>query len=323
MPLGTHADDVSGVVVFNGAPMRRAAIVDSRRWRTMPPVPAPVRTIAGGSISLRLCRFGEDAVVDIPGHAEHTVSFVVGRPAVFEYLDGGRRVRETYQPREGRLIPAGVPTSFRLVGAAVIAYLRLSAAWFAKAAAAGFGLQADRVSLMERRRLRDTFLWVLVAGLLRRNRIVPALDPLVREAVALGLACYLIREHSSAAEVLARAAGKRDQALVSDFLDDVVAWELGLGELAQVIGVAAGELMACFSDGDAEGLRNHIERLCIHMQSAHAAGSGTGLADSPPPRPVGRGGGQLHLLSSSGFDVASDFVFGCAAPQGSPFSDLL
>src|ERR1700740_1961205 len=185
--------------MFNGALMRRAAIVDSRRGRPIPPAPAHVRTIAGESISLRLCRFCEDAVVDIPGRAEHTVFFVVGRPAVFEYLDGGRGVRETYQPREGRLIPAGVPTSFRLVGAAVIAYLRLSAAWFAEAAAAGFGLQADRVSLMEGRRLQDAFLWVLVEGLLRRKRIVPALDPLVREAVALGLACYLIREHSSAA----------------------------------------------------------------------------------------------------------------------------
>jgi hypothetical protein len=309
--------------MFNGALMRRAAIVDSRRGRTMPPVPARVRTIAGESISLRLCRFCEDTVVDIPGRAEHTVFFVVGRPAVFEYLDGGRSVRETYQPREGRLIPAGVATSFRLVGAAVIAYLRLSAAWFAEAAAAGFGLRADRISLMERRRLQDTFLWVLVAGLLRRNRIVPALDPLVREAVALGLACYLIREYSSAADALARPAGKRDQALVSDFLDDVVAWELGLGELAQVIGVAEGELMACFSDGDAERLRNHIERLRIHAQSAHAAGSGASLAASPPPQPVGRAGGQLQLVSSSGFDVASDFVFGCAAPEASPFSDLL
>src|SRR5580700_8254869 len=252
----------SGIRVSN-ITMCSARIVDSRPWRSAVPIPAQVRRAAGESISLRLCRYSSDAVIDLPGASEHTVCFVVGRPALIEYCHGGKSVRETYQPREGWLIPAGVPTSFRLIGEAVIAYLGLSGAWFAEAAAAEFGLEAERLTLLERPRLRDAFLWMLVAGLLRRNRILPALDALVRDAVALGLACYLIRAHSSVAEGLTRTISGEDRALVSDFLDDVVALELGLGELAQVIGVAEGELMACFSDGDAERLRIHMKRACV------------------------------------------------------------
>jgi hypothetical protein len=300
--------------------MRSAPIVDSRRWRRPSPVPTHVR-VAGESISLRLCQYCDDAVIDLSGSAEHTVSFVVGRTVVVEYRDGGRRVRETYQPREGWLIPAGVPMSFALVGGGVIAYLRLSAAWFAEAAAEEFGLQADRITLRERPRLQDSFLWVLVAGLLRRNRILPALDPLVRDALALGLACYLIRVHSSTAVALARTTGRDDRALVSDFLDDVVGWELGLGELAQVIGVAAGELMACFSDADAERLQIHVERARVHVHGAHIPGS-----DASPPefaQPLSHAGGRLRLVSPTGGDVASYFVFGCPAAECRPFLPLL
>jgi hypothetical protein len=266
--------------------MGNTATVASRRGQhTAPSAPQVTRT-AAESLSLQLCRLSNGAVIDVPGAAEHTVSFVVGRPAVLEYPDRGRIVRATYQPREGWLIPAGIPASFTVVGGAVIACLRLSATWLAEAAAAEFNLEADRITVLQRLRLRDAFLWVLVAGLLRRNRSLPVLDRLVRDALALGLASYLLREHSSAAAALCRTRGHDGRALASDFLDDVVAWELGLGEFAQNIGVAAGELMACFSDADAERLRMHVERAR-----------------------------RLRLVTPAGDDVVSYFVFGCPAAE--------
>ena len=305
-----------GIRVSNTTNMCSARIVDSSRGRNGPPIPAHARRIAGESISLRLCRCGSDAVIDMPGAPEHTVSFVVGRPAVVEYCDGRKSVRESYQPREGWLIPAGVRTSFRLVGAAVIACLGLSSPWFAEAAASEFGLEADRIALLERPRLRDTFLWMVVAGLLRRNRILPALDPLVRDALALGLACYLIRGHSSVAEGLGRTVGRDDRALVSDFLDDVVASELGLGQLAQVIGVAEGELMACFSDADTERLRIHMQR--VHVAACRTPRPGSDAFRPQPPRRLSRTVGALRLMSPARDDVASYFVFGCPAAECEP-----
>jgi hypothetical protein len=268
---------------------------------------------AAESLSLQLCRLSNGAVIDVPRTTQHTVSFVVGRPAVLEYHAGGRIVRATYQPREGWLIPAGIPASFTVVGDAVIACLRLSATWLAEAAAAEFNLDANRITVLQRLRLRDAFLWVLVAGLLRRNRSVPVLDRLVCEALALGLACYLIREHSSATAALSRTTGHDDRALVSDFLDDVVAWELGLGELAQVIGVAAGELMACFSDADAERLRIHVESARLQLRGATSAGADGFLPQFPQPR--SQNGRRLRLVTPAGDDVVSYFVFGCPAAE--------
>lgn len=297
----------SGIGVSNIAMMGSTSTVASRRWRRTPPIAPPLAQTAN-SLSLQLCRLSDGAVIDLAGTAEHTVSFVVGRPAVLEYHDGGRIVRATYQPREGWLIPAGIPASFTLVGGGAIACLRLSATWLAEAAAAEFNLDADRITVLQRLRLRDAFLWVLVAGLLRRNRSLPVLDRLVQDALALGLACYLIREHSSAA-ALSRRTGHHGRVLVSDFLDDVVAWELGLSELAQIIGVAAGELMACFSDADAEHLRIHVECARLQLRGAAICGS-----DALLRQPRGQRGRRLRLLTPDA-DVVSYFVFGCPAAQ--------
>jgi hypothetical protein len=283
-----------------------ATVVDSPRWQPMPTNPPRVPRFEADSVSVRLCHFRRDAVIDVPGNADHRLYFVVGRPAVFELRDCGKTVRETYQPGEGRIVPTGVPVSFRLVGASITAHLCLNAAWFAEAAAAEFGFHADHICVMERRRLRDAFLWVLVAGLLRRSHILPPLDPLVRDAVALGLACYLIREHSSAAEPLANTTAKRERALVSDFIDDIVAGELGLPELARDIGVAEGELIACFSDGDAPRLRMHLER-------AHARRA-AGLVPSVA-KPEQRAGGRLRLISALDFDITPFPVFGCVPDE--------
>jgi hypothetical protein len=272
-----------------------------------------VTRTAAESLSLRLCRLSNGAVVDVSGSAEHTVSFVVGRPAVLEYHDGGRIVRATYQPREGWLIPAGIPASFTVVGGAVIACLSLSATWLADAAAAEFNLDADRITVLQRLRLRDAFLWVLVAGLLRRNRSLPVLDRLVRDALALGLACYLIREHSSAAAALSRTSGHDGRALVSDFLDDVVARELGMAELAPIVGVAAGELMACFADADAQRLRMHVERARLQLRGAPIPGPDAFRPQIPQLR--SQGGRRLRLVTPTGDDVASYFVFGCPAAE--------
>jgi hypothetical protein len=144
--------------------------------------------------------------------------------------------------------------------------------------------------------------------------IIPPLDPLVRDTVALGLACYLIREHSSAAEPLTNTTAKRDRALVSDFIDGNVAGELGLPELAQDIGVAAGELIACFSDGDAPRPRMHTERA----HALRAAGLVPSVAE-----PVHRAGGQPRLLSALRFDVTPFPVFRCVPDEHKPLPILI
>jgi len=288
--------------------LRRATADD---WRDILPAQLISASApdAEAPISLRHYRFDENAVIELPGITELTLCFAVGRPAVLEHRIHGRWLRRTYRPGEAWIIPAGAPVSSRVVGSALIAHLYLSDKWFDDAAAEEFGPAARRVCLTERPRVRDAFLWVLAAGLLRRIRVGQALDRMVLDALALGLACHLVRAHSSveATRVHANSAHReRDRPLVSDFIDEIVVGEVGLDEFADAIGVAKHEMTACFVDGDAERLRAHIENRKIRRARACLQ------ASRNPLRHVAR---DLGFKSPAALDTALYFACGCTAAE--------
>jgi AraC-like DNA-binding protein len=261
---------------------------------------------AGSPISLRQYRFDDDAVIELPGLVEHTMCFVVGRTAVFEKEDRGHRVRRVYRAGEGGIVPAGASVSFRLIGSAITTHLYMNAAWFDAAAAAELGIDSKRVRLLARSWLEDSFLWMFAAGLLRRTRVGPPLEGMICDAAALGLACYLIRAHSSASDRFRPAQSTQGRGQVADFIDDEVASEFGLGEFAQAIGVARRELLACFTDADAERLRTHTRHWRIHWARTLLLGSAI---------PLNAIAHVLGFKTRASLDVASQFAFGCTAAE--------
>lgn len=288
--------------------LRRATVYD---WRDLLPAQLISASApdAEAPISLRHYRFDENAVIELPAITELTLCFAVGRPAVLEHRIHGRWVRRTYWPGEGWIIPAGAPVSSRMVGSALIAHLYLSDKWSGEAAAEEFGPAAHRVCLTERPRVRDAFLWVLAAGLLRRIRIGPAVDRMVLDALALALACHLVRAHSSVEATGLHASGsnrERDRPLVSDFIDEMVVDEVGLDEFADAIGVAKHEMMACFVEGDAERLRAYIENPQIRRARAYLQ------ASRNPLKHVAR---DLGFKSPAALDTALFFACGCTAAE--------
>jgi AraC-like DNA-binding protein len=261
---------------------------------------------AGSPISLRQYRFDEDAVIELPGLVEHTMCFVVGRTAVFEKRDRGQWVRRVYRAGEGGIVPAGVSVSSRLIGSAMATHLYMNAAWFDAAAAAELGVDSRRVRLLGRSWLQDSFLWMFVAGLLRRTRAGPPLEGMISDAAALGLACYLIRAHSSASDRFRPAQLTQGRGQVADFIDEEVATEFGLGEFAQAIGVARRELLGCFTDADPERLRTHTGHWRIHWARTLLQGSAI---------PVNAIAHVLGFRTRASLDIASQFAFGCTAAE--------
>jgi AraC-like DNA-binding protein len=266
---------------------------------------------ASAAISLRQYRLDDDAVIELPAMAEHTMCFVVGRAAVFEQRDGARWVRRTYRAGEGRIVPAGVSVSARVIGSAVTAHLHMRAAWFDGAAVDEFGIDSKPVRILARPWLQDAFLWLFAAGLLRRTRVDPALDGMIMDAAALGLACYLIRVHSSASDRCRPELSERGRGVVADFIDDEVAAELGLDELAQAIGVAPRALLACFVEADVESLRAHMGHWRIRRALHLLRGSAI------PLDAIAR---DLGFSSRAALDIASQFAVGCTAVELRGFS---
>jgi AraC-like DNA-binding protein len=242
----------------------------------------------------------------LPGMADHALCFVVGRTAVFERQVRGQWIRQVYRAGEGGIVPAGASVSCRLIGSAVIAHLYMNAGWFDAAAVAELGIDSERVRVLARPWLPDAFLWMFIAGLLRRTRVGPPLEGMITDAAALGLACYLIRAHSSASGRFQAAQSNRGRGQVSDFIDDEVAAEFGVGDFAQAIGVAQRELMACFTEADAQ-------RLHTHMQHWRIGWARTLLQDSAmSPDAIACG---LGFRSAGLLDIASQFALGCTAAE--------
>jgi hypothetical protein len=262
--------------------------------------------LAGSPISLRQYRFDADAVIELPAMAEHAMCFVVGRSAVFERREHGHWVRRVYRAGEGAIVPAGAAVSSRLIGSAVTVHLYMNAAWFDAAAVAEFGIDSKRVRVLARPWLRDGFLWMFIAGLLRRMRIGPHLEGMIMDAAALGLACYLIRAHSSASDYFKEPQSNRGRGQVSDFFDDEVAAEFGIGDFAQAIDLAQRELISCFIEGDAERLRTHLGHWRLRWAQALLQGS------AMSPDAIARG---LDFRSRASLDIASQFAFGCTADE--------
>jgi AraC-like DNA-binding protein len=186
------------------------------------------------------------------------------------------------------------------------AHLHMNAAWFDAAAVAEFGIDSERVRLLEQPWLQDSFLWMFVAGLLRRTRVGPPAEGMIMDAAALGLACYLIRVHSSASDRFRLAQSTQGRGQVADFIDDEVATEFGLGGFAQAIGVARRELMACFTEADAERLRTHTGHWRIRWARTLLQGSAI------PLNAIAR---VLGFRTRASLDIASQFAFGCTAAE--------
>jgi AraC family transcriptional regulator len=94
-----------------------------------------------------------------------------------------------------------------------------------------------------------------VRHLLRRTQGGPPFERIMLDSAALGLACHLLRAHSTVAHHSSIRVGALS---TNDFIDDAIAMELGLGDLARATGMRVLDLARSFASADCEKLHGYL-----------------------------------------------------------------
>jgi hypothetical protein len=152
--------------------------------------------LGGAPIVVRQYRLTGDGEVELPSIPDHAIMLLMGRPAYLECRAHDHR--STSLPGACGILPGGATGAWRWIGAPTVLHLYLSAAWV-DGILCEEGLDPQYVKVVERSGCYDAFLWTFGAGLLRRMQSGPPIERLMLDGTALGVACHLLRAHSTLA----------------------------------------------------------------------------------------------------------------------------
>ena len=197
----------------------------------------------------------EVALFDTPAGATHArasrshrLAVHVGRPVRAVCKCDGRTHRRLQSRGDIDLVPAGLPGVWEDDRATRILRVSVSPALLG-AAAAGLGLDADRVALGPRFQLRDPRLehlaWALEAELAEGA----AGDALYVESLAMALAAHLVRRYRTDPRAVAEPAhglSRPQLGRVTEYVEAHLDGRLTLAELAGVAGLGASHFKTLF-----------------------------------------------------------------------------
>ena len=212
----------------------------------------------GGPVAVRQYQLAMNGRVELPSMSEHAIMLLMGHPTRVGRRLNGRYVEGICAPRAGALLPAGKATAFDWAGTPIVMLTYLKAAWVDDVLRSDLELDPARIDIVERSRWYDPFLWTFGAGLLHRARLGLSIDRLLLDSAALGLICHLLRCHSTLTEdpvPQLRRLSLSQLLQVSDFIDDIIASDFGLDDLARAICVRRVDLARSFAS--ANGIRLH------------------------------------------------------------------
>jgi AraC family transcriptional regulator len=265
----------------------------------------------GAPIAVRQYRLAEDAEVELPSISDHAIMLLIGRPAYIE-----RRIHDQYRggiylPGAGGILPAGATGAWRWIGAPVVVRVYLSAAWL-DGILCEENLGPQDVKVLERSRCYDPFLWMFSTGLLRRMRLGPPIERIMLDSAALGLGCHLLHAHSTLTDdrfVGGRTLSTKERLRVSDFIDDAIAAEFGLGDLARAIGMRRLDLVKSFASANRGKLHGYLNGHRI--EQARRLLRESRMTTGEIARAVG-------FKNVAALDLALYFSLGCSATEYRP-----
>jgi AraC family transcriptional regulator len=207
-------------------------------------------------------------IVELPPSPDHLLSIHAGAPVRATCRCDGLPRHRLQTAGDIDILPAGIAGRWEDESAATILVLRLAPALL-RSAAAGLGLDPDRVALAPRFQLRDPRIehigWALKAELEAGH---PG-GRLYGESLGMALAAHLLRCHAPAtATPLARKQGlsKPQQRRVLDYIETHLDESLSLAQLAGIAGVSASHFKPLFK----QSLGLPVHQYVIRRRVAHA-----------------------------------------------------
>lgn len=210
-----------------------------------PQILAHARTADGIAFQLRRDPRG---ILDVPGLENVLISIHLGTPARMSCRRDGKRFTGTAVHGDIDIIPALTPSRWEMHDENDTALLLSLPKSLIQAVANESGVDAARIEIRNRFQARDVELEALSWAIKREMEAGCRSGRLYLDGLALAVASRLVMRHSSIAKLAERKEGLSGHRLkqVLSFIEDHLANDLSLEQIATVAGVSASHMKTLF-----------------------------------------------------------------------------
>jgi AraC family transcriptional regulator len=212
---------------------------------SLPEILAHARTAQGVAFQLRKDPMG---VLDVPGLEDVLISIHVGAPTKLACRRDGRRHTGTAVHGDIDIIPAHTPSRWEMQDENDMALLLSLPQSLLHAVATESGLDVSRLEIRNRFQIRDTELEALSWAMKREMELGYPSGRLYLDGLTLAVASRLVTRHSSVTKLSEKNDGLNGRRLkqVLSFIEDQLAEDLSLEQIAAVAGVSSSHLATLF-----------------------------------------------------------------------------
>lgn len=190
----------------------------------------------------------------------YTIVMHMSAPVAGTGRCGGPTLHRTMRPGDIDLVPFGWAAAWRDDAPGTVLNVKLTPA-LVRSAAVAMNLDPGAVSIPPRLHLKDPKLehlgWALVAELEGGEHS----DRLFAESISNAIAVHLVRRYSGARPVeFSQGLSRRRFALVIDYINDNLATNLSLAELAAVAGLSPSHFNSLFKQSSGVAVHQYVIR---------------------------------------------------------------
>lgn len=184
--------------------------------------------------------------VEFPEAARYNVGMHVGHPVMATCQSDGPILRRLQTQGDIDIIPLGYPAAWEDAGPATILSISLTPS-LVRTAAESMELNPDTLTIVPHFQLRDAKIEHLAWAIKAELEAADQNDRLYAEGLGLALAVHLVRRYSGLRpKGRSRGLPKRRLQHIIDYINEHLASDLTLGELAAVSGISASHFKSLF-----------------------------------------------------------------------------
>ena len=212
---------------------------------------------------------GQPELIAPPITEAHVLKICIEGKSLYELFQEGKLERKLIYPGELSLTPSGMPSTSRWTQRFVADSIFLSPILVHTLAADLSHRGSERVELISKPYFRDPLTEQLCLALARELEPTSLYGNLYAETLTQALILHLLQHHSTLSNrqrILSRGLSRKQLQLVVDFINDRLAYDVTLRELASLVGVSQAHFVRQFKRST--GLPPH--QYLVHLRVERA-----------------------------------------------------
>jgi AraC family transcriptional regulator len=209
----------------------------------------------------------------------HNVSMQIGRPLLVTSRCDGETLRRLQVPGDVKIVPPGVPRVWETESATTKLSMYLSPALIFSAADA-LGVNPDRVTIAPQLHVRDPRIEHIGRAVKAELESLEPFGRLYGDSLGLALAAHLVRTYVpvSGPRTFNRLSRRRLRRVV-DYIQDNLAQDLSLAQLAHVIGMSPSHFKVIFKESVGLPVHQYVIRSRVEYATGLVTHSDLPLSD--------------------------------------------